>query len=136
MSVTLRLEDEIEPSGGDMLVSAQGPPQVSRRFEAMLVWLHPKPLLTGGNYLLKHTVRSTRAKAVEIHYRVDMNSFAKEPARRLEMNEIAAVEFETANPLFFDSYSRNLTTGSFILTDCMSNAPARTAMSREARVCA
>ena len=133
MSVTLRLEDEIDLSRGDMLVSAHSRPQVSRRFEAMLVWLHPRPLLPGRNYLLKHTVRSTRAKAVEIHYRVDMNSFAKEPARRLEMNEIAAVEFETANPLFFDSYSRNRTTGSFILIDPMSNATVGAAMIREDR---
>jgi len=133
MSVTLRLEDEIDLSRGDMLVSAHSRPQVSRRLEAMLVWLHPKPLRPRRNYLLKHTVRSTRAKVVEIHYRVDMNSFAKEPARQLEMNEIAAVEFETANPLFFDSYSRNRTTGSFILIDPMSNATVGAAMIREDR---
>src|SRR5260370_30104796 len=107
MSVTLRLEDEIDLSRGDMLVSAQSPPQVSRRFEAMLVWLHPKPLLTGGNYLLKHTVRSTPVKAVGVHYRVDMNSFAKHPARRLAINEIDTVELQTADPLVFDSHSHN-----------------------------
>src|SRR5260370_2749296 len=133
MSVTLRPEDEIDLRRGEMLVSAQSPPQVYRRCEAMRVWLHTKPLRRGGNYLLKHTVRSTRAKAVEIHYRVDTNSFAKEPARRLEMNEIAAVEFETANPLFFDSYSRNRTTGSFILIDPMSNATVGAAMIRDDR---
>ena len=31
------------------------------------------------------------------------------------MNDIASVEFESASPLFFDSYERNRTTGSFIL---------------------
>src|SRR5260370_16703962 len=49
------------------------------------------------------------------------------------MNEIADVELETANPLFFDSYSRNRTTGSFILIDPMSNATVGAAMIREDR---
>ena len=28
------------------------------------MWLHPQPLELGKNYLLKHTVRTTRAQAV------------------------------------------------------------------------
>ena len=130
-SVTLRLEDEIDLSRGDMLVSARSQPQVSRRFEAMVVWLHPKPFETGRNYLLKHTARMTRAKGLEIRHRVDVNTFAKEPAQRLEMNEIAAVAFETARPIFFDFYERNRTTGSFILIDPMSNATVGAGMIRD-----
>jgi sulfate adenylyltransferase large subunit len=128
MSVTLRLADEIDLSRGEMLVSPLGPPHVSRNFHAMMVWLHPQPLELGKNYFLKHAVRTTRARAVAIHHRVNVHTFAHEPAQRLEMNDIASVEFESASPLFFDPYKRNCTTGSFILIDPLSNATVGAAM--------
>jgi sulfate adenylyltransferase subunit 1 len=128
MSVTLRLADEIDLSRGDMLVSPNGSPRVSRHFQAMVVWLHPQPLELRKNYLLKHTVRTTRAQAIAIHHRVNVHTFAHEPAQRLEMNDIASVEFESTSPLFFDSYERNRATGSFILIDPLSNATVGAAM--------
>jgi bifunctional enzyme CysN/CysC/sulfate adenylyltransferase subunit 1 len=133
MSVTLRLADEIDLSRGDMLVSPHSSPHVSRTFQAMVVWLHPQPLELGKNYLLKHTVRTTRAQAVVIRHRVNVHTFAQDPAQRLEMNDIASVEFESTNPLFFDSYERNRTTGCFILIDPLSNATVGAAMLGENR---
>ncbi len=38
-SVTLKLEDEIDLSRGDMLVSPENPPRVSQRFRATVVWM-------------------------------------------------------------------------------------------------
>ncbi len=70
-------------------------------FQAMVVWLHPQPLELGKNYLLKHTVRTTRAQAVAIQHRVNVHTFAHEPAQRLEMNDIASVEFESSQPVVF-----------------------------------
>jgi sulfate adenylyltransferase large subunit len=128
MSVTLRLADEIDLSRGDMLVSAHASPRVSRNFQAMVVWLHPQPLLLGKGYLLKHSVRTTRARAVAIDHRVNVHTFAHEPAQRLEMNDIASVQFESTSPLFFDPYERNHITGSFILIDPLSNATVGAAM--------
>ncbi|PYU67434.1 MAG: sulfate adenylyltransferase subunit CysN [Acidobacteria bacterium] len=133
MSVTVKLEDEIDLSRGDMLVSPSAPPQVSRRFEAMVVWLHPRPLELNRAYLVKHTGRQVKAKATEIRYRVDVNTLAHAPTHQLEMNGIAAVEFETNESLFFDSYRRNRTTGSFILIDPIANATVGAAMIYEAR---
>jgi hypothetical protein len=76
-------------------------------------------------------VRTTRARAVAIHHRVNVHTFAHEPAQRLEMNDIASLEFESASPLFFDSYERNRITGSFILIDPLSNATVGAAMLSE-----
>jgi hypothetical protein len=47
------------------------------------------------------------------------------------MNEIGAVEFETHVPLFFDPYSSNRTTGSFILIDAATNATVGAGMIQE-----
>ena len=44
MSVTLRLNDEIDISRGDTLASPKSPPQLSRRIEAMVVWMIEAPL--------------------------------------------------------------------------------------------
>ncbi len=128
MSVTLTLEDEIDLSRGDMLVLPSDPPAVSRRFEAMVVWFDANPLVLGRNYLIKHNVRSSRAKATNIRFRINMHTLEKESTRELRMNDIASVEFEAANPLFFDPYSRNRATGSLILIDPLSNATVAAAM--------
>jgi sulfate adenylyltransferase subunit 1 len=128
MSVTLTFEDEIDVSRGDMLVSPAESPHVSRHFEAMVVWFHEAPLVLGRNYLIKHNVRMSRAKATNIRFRVNMQTLERDAARELKMNDIAAVEFEASSPLFFDPYDRNRTTGSFILIDAISNATVGAAM--------
>jgi sulfate adenylyltransferase subunit 1 len=130
MSVTLTLEDEIDLSRGDMLVSPQHPPRVSRHFDAMVVWFNAEAGEPGKSYLLKHTSRTVRAKALKIHYRVNVNTLAQEPASGLQMNDIAYVEFETVSPLFFDPYTQNRITGSFILIDPISNATLGAGMIR------
>lgn len=131
MSVTLQLEDEIDLSRGDMLVSSENPPRISRKFRAMVVWLHGKPLDLGETYLVKHTACQTKIRALTIHHRVNVNTLAHESATQLQMNEIAAVEFEANVPLFFDAYSSNRTTGSFILIDPISNATVGAGMIQE-----
>jgi sulfate adenylyltransferase large subunit len=131
MSVTLTLEDEIDLSRGDMLVSPGHPPRVSRHFEAMVVWFNAEPAEPGRSYLLKHTSRTVRAKALKIRYRVNVNTLVQEPVDNLQMNDIAYVEFETVSPLFFDPYTQNRITGSFILIDPISNATLGAGMIRE-----
>jgi hypothetical protein len=130
MSVTLTLEDEIDLSRGDMLVAPGNTPRVSRHFEAMVVWFNEEPAEPGRSYLLKHTSRTVRAKALKIRYRVNVNTLVQEPVNRLHMNDIAYVEFETVSPLFFDPYTQNRITGSFILIDPISNATLGAGMIR------
>jgi sulfate adenylyltransferase subunit 1 len=122
MSVTLQLEDEIDLSRGDMLVSPENGPRVSRRFSAMVVWLHETPLEMGHTCLVKHTARQTKVRVLQIGHRVNINTLEHEKARKLNMNDIASVQFEAHAPLFFDPYAANRATGSFILIDAFSNA--------------
>jgi sulfate adenylyltransferase large subunit len=124
-SVTVELVDEIDLSRGEMLVAvseSDALPEVSRRFRSMVVWMHEEPLVVGRTYVAKHTTRTVRATVRAIRYRVDVNSLAHGPADRLEMNEIAEVEFETNLPLFFDAYRDSRWTGSLILIDGVTNA--------------
>jgi len=117
-------------SRGDMLVAPGNMPRVSRHFEAMVVWFNAEAAEPGKSYLLKHTSRTVRAKALKIRYRVNVNTLVQEPVTALQMNDIAYVEFETVSPLFFDPYTQNRITGSFILIDPISNATLGAGMIR------
>ena len=135
-SVTVELEDEIDVSRGEMLVAAAGSddalPEVSRHFRAMVVWMHEDPLVVGKTYIAKHTTRTVRATVRAIRYRVDVNTLEHGDAKRLAMNEIAEVEFETNLPLFFDIYRENRNMGALILIDGLTNATVGAAMISEA----
>jgi sulfate adenylyltransferase subunit 1 len=131
MSVTLKLEDEIDLSRGDMLVSPDNPPRVSQRFQSMIVWMNAQPLEAGRNYLIKQSARQVRGRITRIRHRVNINTLEPEAAERLEINDIADVEFETSSPLFFDPYQENWATGSFIVIDPLTNATLGAGMIRE-----
>ncbi|HEY1507850.1 MAG TPA: GTP-binding protein [Solirubrobacteraceae bacterium] len=121
MSVTLRLEDQLDISRGDMIVEADDQPIVARELDAMICWMGEKPMARGGKYVLKHTTRMARAIIGEIEHRVDVNTLKHHPAEQLELNEIGRVRVRSSTPLMVDRYRRNRTTGSFILIDEVTN---------------
>jgi sulfate adenylyltransferase large subunit len=113
LSVTLTLEDEIDISRGDML-AAGNEPRTARAIEATVVWFDGTPLDPSKEYLLKHTTQTIRARVAT--------------DKALAMNDIGEVTLNLAQPLFFDSYKTNRTTGSFILIDRETNATAAAGM--------
>jgi bifunctional enzyme CysN/CysC len=117
MSLTVRLEGQLDVSRGDMIVDADDPPVSSRDIEAMVCWMTEAPLRVGGRYAIKHTTRSARAIISEIEHRVDVNTLAHEPATELALNEIGRVRLRTSAPVIIDPYARNRATGSFILIE-------------------
>ncbi|MFX8813119.1 EF-Tu/IF-2/RF-3 family GTPase, partial [Acinetobacter baumannii] len=44
-SVTLTLADEVDCSRGDVIATADNPPQVADQFQATIVWMAETPLL-------------------------------------------------------------------------------------------
>jgi sulfate adenylyltransferase large subunit len=117
MAVTLRLEDELDISRGDMITDLDDPPSSARELDATVCWMSDAALRPGTRYQIKHTTRSVRAVVSEIEHRVDVNTLAHEPASQLGLNEIGRVRLRTSAPLIVDSYVSNRTTGSFILID-------------------
>jgi sulfate adenylyltransferase large subunit len=113
LSVTLTLEDEIDISRGDML-AAGAEPQTARSIEATVVWFDGTSLDPSKEYLLKHTTQTLRARI--------------ETDNVLKMNDIGEVRIVLAQPLFFDAYKSNRTTGSFVLIDRETNATAAAGM--------
>jgi bifunctional enzyme CysN/CysC len=122
MSVTLRLEDEIDISRGDMLVNPDDPAVPARELDAMVCWMSSQPMATRGRYVIKHTTRSAKAIVDELEYRVDVNTLEHDTeATQLGLNEIGRVRLRVSTPMMVDRYRRNRTTGSFILLDESTN---------------
>ena len=127
-AVTVTLEDEVDISRGDMLVTEERTPSVSRHFQSKLVWMHGDALDPHKLYLLKHTTRTVRARVARVRHRIDVSTLTHHSSDTLDMNDIASVELETTLPLFFDPYRKIRATGSFILIDPISNATVAAGM--------
>jgi bifunctional enzyme CysN/CysC len=119
MAVTLRLEDDVDVSRGDLICRPSNQPSMNSRFDARICWFDDSShLRTDIPYQLKHTTRWVAAEIERLHYRLDVDTLhADREAETLEVNEIGRISIQTASPLFFDTYRLNRTTGSFILVD-------------------
>ncbi|WP_374968265.1 sulfate adenylyltransferase subunit 1 [Terrabacter sp. BE26] len=123
MSVTVRLEDEIDVSRGDMICRPHNQPTVTQDLDAMVCWMdESSPMRLGGKYSIKHTTRTARTIVKALQYRLDINTLHRdEQADQLALNEIGRVRLRTTVPLMADDYSRNRNTGGFVLIDEATN---------------
>jgi sulfate adenylyltransferase large subunit len=122
MSLTLRLEDELDVSRGELICHPEESATVARELRADVCWMADTPLKPGGRYALKHTSRNATAIVEQIDDIVDVHTLERtQPARELVLNDIGRVHLRTSVPLAFDPYTSNRRTGSFILIDQDSN---------------
>jgi sulfate adenylyltransferase subunit 1 (EFTu-like GTPase family) len=118
MSVTLRLEDDVDVSRGDMICRVKNAPKPSQDIDAMICWMVPEPMRVRQKLAIKHTTRAGRALVKDIQYRLDVNTLHRDQeTKELGLNEIGRIQLRTTVPLLCDPYSKNRTTGSFVLID-------------------
>ena len=117
MSVTVRLEDELDVSRGDLIADPASAPEPVRELTADVCWMTDVPLAPRRRYSLKHTTRTVRAIVDEVQSRVDVHTLENDPAESLELNDIGRVRLRLGAALTVDPYARNRDTGSFILID-------------------
>lgn len=121
LSVTLTLDSEIDCSRGDMIVRPGNLPRIGNSFEAMVVWMSQEAMIPGKSYLIKHTTQTVPGQVDSLRYRVDVNTLHRSPAPDLQLNEIGRCSITLSQPVFFDAYRRNRSTGAFIIIDRISN---------------
>jgi sulfate adenylyltransferase large subunit len=118
MSVTVRLDDDLDVSRGDMICRPQNAPRPSQDIDAMVCWMVNAPLRARQKLAIKHTTRMGRAMVKDVQYRLDVNTLHRDNDRdQLVLNEIGRVHLRTTVPLLCDPYAKNRSTGSFILID-------------------
>jgi bifunctional enzyme CysN/CysC/sulfate adenylyltransferase subunit 1 len=87
MSVTVRLEDDVDVSRGDMICRPQNAPKPSQDIDSMICWMTNEPLRPRQKLAIKHTTRMGRALVKDIQYRLDVNSLHREKqTKELELN--------------------------------------------------
>ncbi|MCD8403530.1 GTP-binding protein [Tenacibaculum finnmarkense] len=124
-SITITLEDNINISRGDMLVKTTQEPTVAKQLNATICWMDKTPLQASSKYIIKHGVNEVQAKitALTSIIKTDFSGKEENPSE-LVLNAIGEVSLKVNKPLFFDSYSKNKATGSFILIDPKTNNTA------------
>ncbi|WP_025762340.1 sulfate adenylyltransferase subunit 1 [Dyadobacter tibetensis] len=122
-SVTILLENDIDISRGDTIVSANSSPIVSQDIDALVCWMDDKKALkSGSKYVLQHGTARTRCSVRSIEYQVDISTYEhQEDVDQLTLNAVAKIVLRTAQPIAYDPYQSNRMTGAAILIDETSN---------------
>jgi bifunctional enzyme CysN/CysC len=130
MAVSVSLTDEIDISRGDLIARTNNQPRVTQEFDATVCWMADAAALEPGrDYIIKHTTRTTRAKVTALDYRLDVNTLHRDKtASALKLNELGRISLRTQVPLLLDEYTRNASTGSFILIDPNTNGTVAAGM--------
>ncbi|HEX8055297.1 MAG TPA: sulfate adenylyltransferase subunit CysN [Novosphingobium sp.] len=127
-SVTICFADEIDCSRGDVISTADNPPEAADQFESTIVWLNDEPLHVGRAYWLKLGTQTVSATIREPKYTVNVNTMEHVAAKTLELNAIGVAELSTDKPVVFEAYADNRTLGGFILIDKITNATVAAGM--------
>jgi bifunctional enzyme CysN/CysC len=129
-AVVLTLTDEVDISRGDMLVHSAGetPPHVAQELDAMIVWMHEKPLVVGRNYLIKQGTRTIAGEVTAVRYAVDVNTMEQRTQPTLGLNEVGRCRLALNRALVFDAYKNNRATGALILIDKVTNTTVAAGM--------
>ena len=121
-AITLCLDREIDISRGDVLSRADLPVETTDQFEATIIWLHEEPGLASRRYDLKLASQWSGASITAIKHRVNVNTLAEEPARKLDLNDITVCNIATTQSLAFERYTESRELGGFILVDRYTHA--------------
>jgi bifunctional enzyme CysN/CysC len=128
LAVTLTFEDEVDASRGDTIVKPGNVPATSDTVEAMLVWMAEEPMVPGKTYMVKHSAQLITGSIESLRYRIDMNTLKSSPSPQLNLNEIGRCRLSLNEPICFDPYKSNRSTGALILIDRITNATVAAAM--------
>ena len=130
MAVSVSLADEIDISRGDLIARTNNQPRIAQEFDATVCWMADAATLEPGrDYVIKHTTRTTRAKVTALDYRLDVNTLHRDKtATALKLNELGRISLRAQVPLLVDEYTRNVSTGSFILIDPDTNGTVAAGM--------
>ena len=121
-SVSICLDKEIDISRGDMIVKRGDLPQISNIIIANICWMDSEPLNIKKKYLFKHCNKITKCIVKNLVYKIDMETLEQQKdASSIEMNDVGQVSLKLFKSIAYDTYSKNQTTGAFILIDSDTN---------------
>ncbi len=114
-SVAVELEHDLDLARGALIGTAGSLPESTNSFEAELFWLGHRALTVGDRLLVKSGTSVAQARVSSLTGRRNLDTFALEPAERLELNDIGLALIETGSPLVLDEFSSHRRSGAFLL---------------------
>ncbi|XAK03175.1 sulfate adenylyltransferase subunit CysN [Campylobacter coli] len=130
-AITLTLEDEIDISRGDVIVSKNHSLEISNSFKAMMIWMSEAEFSLNGNYLIKIANLTTSITFEKIDFKKDINTFKESQSDELKLNDIAKCTLRLSKKTALAAYKDNKTLGSFIIIDRYSNETLAAGMVEE-----
>lgn len=121
-SVVITLEDEIDISRGNLLVTPANIPEGRKEITAQICWMDQQKLSAGKTYLLQHGANRIKAKVQQLHHVTEVTNNLIQEKSEMGLNDIGKITLRTAQPVFADTYAANPANGTFILVDEFSNA--------------
>lgn len=120
-SVTIILEDDIDVSRGNIIVSAENPGGEADQFQAHILWLSDDAMIPGRQYIFKSNSQTASLNLGKLKYQIDVNTLNQVPSKDLKLNQIAVCNISLDKKIAFDTYKENKTTGGFIIIDKITN---------------
>ncbi|HEB7545863.1 sulfate adenylyltransferase subunit CysN [Campylobacter coli] len=130
-AITLTLEDEIDISRGDVIVSKNHSLKISNSLKAMMIWMSEANFSLSGNYLIKIANLTTSVTFEKIDFKKDINTFEESQSDELKLNDIAKCTLRLSKKTALAAYKDNKTLGSFIIIDRYSNETLAAGMVEE-----
>src|SRR5690349_490871 len=121
LSVSVRLEDEVDLARGELIAAADDAPTPVRELRATICWLGDRGARSGDRFALKHGTRTVPAKIDAIDGRIDFESLQWPSSDELRLNDIAHVTLRLGGEIAADPYAQCHGTGAFILVDESTN---------------
>jgi bifunctional enzyme CysN/CysC len=120
-AVTITLDREVDASRGDIIVTSDAPCEVSDQFEVELVWMDQEPGYVGRSYFMQIGTAQVNAQITHIKHKININTFEKLAASKLQLNDLCVVTLKTDKAIPFEPYKQCAGIGGLILIDRMSN---------------
>jgi sulfate adenylyltransferase subunit 1 len=123
-SRTILLEDQIDVSRGNSIVSTNHNLQISKQLKAEICWMQDSNIVIGAKYWIQLGVQKVQSKIKAINYRLNLEELNHEKVTSLGLNDIGEIELITAQEIVHQSFEKNKNLGSFILIDSLTNNTA------------
>lgn len=116
-SITVLLKDEIDISRGDVIVDAKNPCGAADQFEAHILWMSEREMISGRQYIFQTHTATALCTPSHPKYRIDINTLERIASKTFFLNEIGVCDIALNHLVAFEPYKVSRKLGSFILID-------------------
>ena len=114
--IIIHLKEDLDVSRGNWIVPVEDVIHSTKEIKAILLWMDNSPFQSGQKLLLQQNSFLTKAKISEITTKINIHEYSMmESDNVLRLNELGEVLIKLSDTLYYDLYSENHNTGSFIL---------------------